>query len=146
MGDFDVVPETVKGMGVSILFDRVAVQPGKPTTFGVGKEGFFFGLPGNPVSTFIQFELMVKPFLMKLMGASYAPLSFLLPLSHPYSRKHTGRMAHLPATIDASGSCSLVDYHGSAHITALNFAQCIVRIPVGVSSVARGEMVEVIML
>ena len=146
MGDFDIVPQTAQSLGINILFDRVAVQPGKPTTFGVGAECFFFGLPGNPVSSFIQFELMVKPFLMGRMGAHYAPLLLRLPLSHPFTRKQAERMAHLPAVINPVGSCTLIDYHGSGHITALDRAQGIVRIPLGVTSVSAGTHVEVILL
>jgi len=146
MGDFDIVPETARNLGIDILFDRVAVQPGKPTTFGVGPNGFFFGLPGNPVSSFIQFELMVKPFLMRLMGAHYVPVSFRLPLAHPYARKQAERMAHLPATIDPSGSCLLLNYHGSGHINSLQQANCLARIPLGVTFVATGEPVEIILL
>jgi len=146
MGDFDIVPQTAQSLGINILFDRVAVQPGKPTTFGTGAECFFFGLPGNPVSSFIQFELMVRPFLMRRMGAQFIPVSLRLPLSHPFTRKQAERMAHLPAVINPLGSCTLIDYHGSGHITALDRAQAIVRIPVGVTSVSAGEQVEVILL
>jgi molybdopterin molybdotransferase len=146
MGDFDIVPETAQRLGIDILFDRVAVQPGKPTTFGVGPDGFFFGLPGNPVSSFIQFELMVKPLLMQLMGAHYTPLSLRLPLAHPYHRKQAERMAHLPAKIDPSGSCLLLNYHGSGHINSLEQAQGLVRIPIGVTSAIAGEPVEIILL
>ncbi|MDR2585006.1 MAG: molybdopterin molybdotransferase MoeA [Prevotellaceae bacterium] len=146
MGDFDIVPETVKNLGITILFDRIAVQPGKPTTFGMGEGRFFFGLPGNPVSSFIQFELMVKPFLMKLMGTHYAPTSLFLPLAHSFGRKQAERLAHLPATIDATGFCNLIDYHGSGHISALDKAQCLVRIPVGVHTLSIGAFVEVILI
>jgi len=146
IGDFDIVPETARSLGIDMLFDRVAVQPGKPTTFGLGADCFFFGLPGNPVSSFIQFELMVKPFLMKRMGAQYSSVSLWLPMAHDFTRKQAGRMAHLPATINPSGSCCLIDYHGSGHINALDRAQCIVRIPVGLTSVSAGEYVEVILL
>ena len=146
LGDYDIVPETARSLGVHILFDRVAVQPGKPTTFGVGPSSFFFGLPGNPVSSFVQFELMAKPLIRSVMGAPYTPVLLRLPLSHSYTRKQAERMAHLPACIDASGLCALIDYHGSGHITALDRAQCLVRIPVGVTSVSAGESVEIILL
>ena len=146
MGDFDIVTKTAQQLGIDILFDSVAVQPGKPTTFGVGDHGFFFGLPGNPVSSFIQFELMVKPFLMQLMGAHFAPLSLRLPLSHPFTRKQAERMSHLPAKIDPSGSCLLLNYHGSGDINSLQQANCLLRIPLGVTFVAAGEPVEIILL
>ena len=146
MGDYDIVPEVAKDLGFDILFDSVAVQPGKPTTFGVGSGVFFFGLPGNPVSTFIQFELMVRPFINRLMGAHYTPLMFKLPLAHAYTRKNAERMAHLPATINASGSCSLIDYHGSAHLSAFDRAKCLMRIQVGATSISAGELVEIVLL
>jgi molybdopterin molybdotransferase len=60
MGDFDFVPAVMAKAGVNILFSRVAVQPGKPTTFGTKGEKVVFGLPGNPVSSFIQFEMLVS--------------------------------------------------------------------------------------
>ena len=60
MGDFDFVPSVLERAGVNILFSRVNVQPGKPTTFGIHPDALVFGLPGNPVSSFIQFELISK--------------------------------------------------------------------------------------
>ena len=145
MGDFDIVPQVAQRLGLHILFDRVAVQPGKPTTFGVGTDSFFFGLPGNPVSSFVQFELMVKPFLMRMMGAKYAPLSLRLPLAHPFKRKQADRMAHLPMEIDESGRCRLLHYHGSGHIGALSRAQGVARINLGVSELSENEIIESIL-
>jgi molybdopterin biosynthesis enzyme len=89
---------------------------------------------------------MVKPFLMQLAGAHYTPITLRLPLVHPYKRKQAERMAHLPAKIDASGSCILLNYHGSGHITSLEQASCLARIPLGVTSVEAGEPVEIILL
>lgn len=150
MGDFDMVPQVLKSLGVKTLFDRVAVQPGKPTLFGVweeqGDSRYLFGLPGNPVSSFIQFELMVRPLLMLLMGASPQTTTLRLPLSRPYRRKNAERMAHVPMEIDESGRCNLLNYNGSGHITALNFAQGAARIPLGVFELSENELVEVILL
>ncbi len=73
MGDFDFVPSVLERAGVKILFNKVNVQPGKPTTFGVHSKGIVFGLPGNPVSSFIQFELLVRPFINKMMGYDWMP-------------------------------------------------------------------------
>jgi len=150
MGDFDMVPEALKSLDVTILFDRVAVQPGKPTLFGVWKEQgdsrYLFGLPGNPVSSFVQFELMVRPLLMLLMGSSPQTTTFRLPLSRPYRRKNAERMAHVPMEIDESGRCNLLNYNGSGHITALHSAQGAARIPLGVLELPENAPVEIILL
>ena len=61
MGDFDFVPSVLEKAGVKLLFSRINIQPGKPTTFGLHEKALVFGLPGNPVSSFIQFELLVRP-------------------------------------------------------------------------------------
>ena len=60
MGDFDLVPSVLIKIGFEILFDQVAIQPGKPTVFGRYENKFVFGIPGNPVSSFICFEIFVK--------------------------------------------------------------------------------------
>src|SRR3989339_233852 len=80
MGDFDFVPAILKKLGFDILFHSIAVQPGKPTLFAKKGNVFCFGLPGNPVSSFLQFELLVKPLLLKLSGNQYQPLNLKLPL------------------------------------------------------------------
>jgi molybdopterin molybdotransferase len=63
MGDFDFVPGVLERAGVRLLFTRVAVQPGKPTTFGIHEKAKVFGLPGNPVSSFMMFEMIVRPYM-----------------------------------------------------------------------------------
>ena len=81
MGDFDFVPSVLKRAGVNILFDKVNVQPGKPTTFGIHPEAVVFGLPGNPVSSFIQFELLVRPLINRMMGYNWLPVEYKLPMA-----------------------------------------------------------------
>src|SRR5690606_34944023 len=69
MGDYDVVKELLSGSGVE--FVRVAMQPGKPQGIGRLARGTpFFGLPGNPVSVFVSFEMFVRPALLRLRGLS----------------------------------------------------------------------------
>ena len=70
MGDFDFVPSVLERAGVKLLFSRINIQPGKPTTFGIHQKALVFGLPGNPVSSFIQFELLVRPLVMQNDGLS----------------------------------------------------------------------------
>ena len=74
MGDFDFVPAVLEKAGVKLLFTRVAVQPGKPTTFGIHENAAVFGLPGNPVSSFMMFEMLVRPFISAMMNYNWHPV------------------------------------------------------------------------
>ncbi|MDX9929311.1 MAG: molybdopterin molybdotransferase MoeA [Bacteroidales bacterium] len=143
MGDFDFVPAVLRRAGVEILFDRVAVQPGKPTTFGVHKNCLVFGLPGNPVSSFIQFELLVRPLIMKMMGCKWSGVEWNVPLAEEYRRKNSSRLGFIPVKINRKGMAVPVEYHGSAHISALPLADGIVAIPEGVNLLEKGEIVNV---
>ncbi|MGE0088388.1 MAG: gephyrin-like molybdotransferase Glp [Bacteroidales bacterium] len=142
MGSFDFVPEVLKKAGIEILFDSIAVTPGKPTTFGVTGKKFCFGLPGNPVSSFIQFELLVKPLIYKLMGFDFQPLDIQMPMGIEFKRKKTDRKAYIPVFIK-DGEVFPVEYHGSAHIHALSFAHVIIAFPIGVDTLLKGEIVHV---
>ncbi len=143
MGDFDFVPSVLERAGVKILFSRVNVQPGKPTTFGVHSESLVFGLPGNPVSSFIQFELLVKPLICKMMGHEYNPLSFPLRMKEVFTRKTFDRMAIIPVKITDDGEVLAVEYHGSAHISSLSIADGIVTLQAGIKTIEKGEIVSV---
>jgi len=143
MGDFDFVPSVLEKAGVRILFSSVAVQPGKPTTFGLHPEAAVFGLPGNPVSSFLQFELLVKPLLYRMMNCNWKPLTLKLPMAVRYVRRSTDRMALIPVILTAEGTVLPVEYHGSAHITAYNETDSIIAIPAGVKTFEKGEIVNV---
>ena len=67
MGDFDFIPGILKEKNVDLKFQKMLVRPGSPTVFGLSKDRWVFGLPGNPVSSFVVFEMLVKPLLGKLM-------------------------------------------------------------------------------
>jgi len=143
MGDFDFVPSVLQKAGVRLLFTRVAVQPGKPITFGVHPDTIVFGLPGNPVSSFIQFELLVRPLIYKMMRYNWKPLTISLPMEKKFTRRFTERMAVIPVTINGEGYVSPVEYHGSAHISALPEAFGVVTLPVGRGIMEEGEIVSV---
>lgn len=146
MGDFDFVPGVLETADVRILFSRVAVQPGKPTTFGVKGEKIIFGLPGNPVSSFIQFELLVKPLIYKMMGHAWNPPEIRLPLRDRFSRRSGERMAVIPVQIDNEGKVVPVEYHGSAHISALPDSDGVFQVAQGISSIDAGSLVRVILI
>ncbi len=142
-GDFDFVPSVLEKAGVRILFTRIAVQPGKPTTFGIHPGALVFGLPGNPVSSFVQFELLVRPLINKMMNSDWKPSNIVLPMKENFTRKSTDRMILLPVTITTDGLVSPVEYHGSAHITALPEADGIISVAIGKNTLKKGELINV---
>ncbi|MCD4745910.1 MAG: molybdopterin molybdotransferase MoeA [Bacteroidales bacterium] len=143
MGDYDYVPEIMKKLNIKILFDSIATQPGRPTVFGVRENQFIFGLPGNPVSSFVQFELLVKPLIYKMMGHNYKPLNIKLPMGIEYNRKRSTRKSWLPVYINEQGRIIPLDYHGSAHINAFTSADGLISIPIGETTLKKGEIVNV---
>ena len=143
MGDFDFVPEIMTKLGVKIKFESLAVKPGKPTTFGTfGKEKFIFGLPGNPVSSYTQFELLVKPLVLRLMDAAKLEKTLKLPMGSEYSRRKSARKSFIPVNI-SGGKVYPVEYHGSAHIHSYVFADGITSIEIGKEKLEIGELVDV---
>jgi len=142
MGDYDYVPGVLKELGITLLFESIAVQPGRPTIFGTGNGKYLFGLPGNPVSSFVQFEMLVKPLIFALMGHSFKPGVFTLPMGSSYQRRNTKRKSLLPVVIRES-KVYPVEYHGSAHIHAYIFADGIVAVEIGKTGLETGEWVDV---
>lgn len=143
MGDFDFIPGVMERAGVKILFSRVNVQPGKPTIFGTHSDALVFGLPGNPVSSFTQFELLVRPLICKMMGYELNPVEIKLPMKVPFTRRLADRQAFIPVIITTDGMVSPVEYHGSAHISALSLSDGIITLPAGEKNIDKGEIVSV---
>jgi len=143
MGDFDFIPSVLERTGIRILFSRVAVQPGKPTTFGIHPGALVFGLPGNPVSSFMQFEILIRPLINKMMGYAWQPLIKTLPLKDDFLRNSADRMGLIPVIITDDELVSPVEYHGSAHISAISGAPGIIAIPPGQHKLEKGKMVSV---
>ncbi len=143
MGDFDFVPGILRQNNIELLFEKIAFKPGKPTVFGISEKVYCFGLPGNPVSTFAVFELLVKPFLYKLMGHTYAPPNVQMPLGESIISTDTKRQNWIPVTITDEGMLEHIEYHGSAHIGALRIADGLVSIGVGVAEIPKGTIVRV---
>ena len=144
MGDFDFVPKIMKENKVNIIFQKVAIKPGRPTVFGRTEKSFIFGLPGNPVSSFINFEIFAKPLLYKMMGHNYKEMGMKMHLDNDFKRKTFDRLEFIPVEIDASsGRVRPVEYHGSAHIHAICLAHGLMVIPKGTAEIKKGELVDV---
>ncbi|MDY0286777.1 MAG: molybdopterin molybdotransferase MoeA [Bacteroidales bacterium] len=143
MGDYDYVPQVLTEFDAQIIFQSIAVQPGRPTLFAIRNHQFFFGLPGNPVSSFVQFELLVRPLLSRLSGYSVQPCVRKARLTTDYFRKNSRRMAIVPVHITENDEVTPVEYHGSAHIHAYVSANGMMRVEIGISSLKQGELVDV---
>jgi molybdopterin molybdotransferase len=147
-GDFDVVKEALSPLG-SVWFGPVMMQPGKPQGFGVvGEDDVpIFALPGNPVSSYVSFQVFVLPALRKMMGK----LPFVRPtvkarLTHPV-RSPEGRRQYVRATFDVeNGTVTPVGGHGSHLIGDLANADCLAVVPEDRTFASAGSTVEVLRL
>ncbi len=141
VGDFDLVPAVLRQNDVRLLFEKIAVKPGKPTIFGLSRTGYCFGLPGNPVSTFVVFELLVKPFLYKLMGYEYSPVEVEMRLTEAVMRKDTERQSWVPVRLTSGATAAPLEYHGSGHILALCEAEGLMAMDIGTTRIEKGAPV-----
>jgi len=146
MGDFDHVPAVIKELGIEILFKSIAVQPGRPTVFGTGRGKYLFGLPGNPVSAFVQFEMLVRPLACRMMGHTYNPRVIALPAATDFIRKKAVRKSFIPVKINSGNSIEPLEYHGSAHIHSYAGADGIVAIEIGETKIPEGALKNVRLL
>ncbi len=143
MGDYDFVPGILKDLGFRLYFDKVAIQPGKPTVFGTRGETLVFGMPGNPVSTFTIFEVFVRKVLYRLMGHEYTPLLLKGVMKTDFKRKRIERTAYVPVKYYNEGTVEPLEYHGSAHLDALSSANALLKVPAGVNRISEGSVVHV---
>ena len=141
-GNFDYVPDCLRDLGAEILVHGVSVKPGKPTLFARRGTQHVFGLPGNPVSTFVIFELFVKPFLYRSMGIDWSPALVRGTLARPVRRALAERTEFIPVLV-RQGMVDPVPYHGSAHLNALAGADGLLRVEMGVREIPEGTQVDV---
>lgn len=145
MGDFDLVPKIVKEAGAEIIFHNVAIKPGKPTLFAKSGRCAIFGLPGNPVSVFMIFHILVRPYLYRWMGIELRDTVLTLPWATAFKRKDEERTEFRPVILREGTVCS-ISYTGSSHLSALAEAQGIAEIPRGKRMMEKGELVNVRLL
>jgi molybdopterin molybdotransferase len=146
VGDYDLVRGILEKNDFRLLFERIAVKPGRPTVFGISDQPaplYCFGLPGNPVSTFVTFGLLVKPFLFKLMGYNFVPPVTHRQLDKTITRKKSERDSWLPVVFTEDNKVAAIEYHGSAHIYALCEANGLLCIPAGVVEIEEGTTVAI---
>jgi molybdopterin molybdotransferase len=143
VGDYDYIPEILKNLGAETLIQGLRVRPGKHFLLSRVGNRYIAGLPGNPVSSFVIFEVLIKPLLNKLMGVKSNPAVVLIPIESDYSRKKNDVLGFIPVSLSDSGGVHPVDYHGSAHIQSYAGAFGIMEVPVGTSVIKMGDLVHV---
>ncbi len=141
-GDYDYVPEVLEDNGMKTLFHRVAIKPGRPLLFGRKDDIFVFGLPGNPVSTFVTFEVFVKTLIFHMAGMEYKPTLYKGKLSRKVKRRDTERTEFHPVIIRGE-SVEPIKYLGSSHLNAMAEANGMMTIPNGIAEYKEGETVSV---
>ncbi len=137
-GDFDYVPAALAAAGAQTVFDKVAIQPGMPTLFARHEKCLFFGLPGNPVSTFVIFHVFIRPILLRLQNLPPDPPPQTGIMLDSWRRKNSSRTLFLPVDF-REGRINTLPYHGSAHIPALVRANALLEIPAGVAALNAGD-------
>ena len=142
-GDFDFVPAVIQQAGFDIKFRSMAVQPGKPVIFATRKNQYLVALPGNPVSSFVQFELLVKHLIRLITGNTGQEMQLKIPMGADYIRKKTSRKAFFPVFLSDDGTALPVEYHGSAHIHSYIHAHGIATIEIGEKEIRKGALVDV---
>lgn len=143
VGETDLVPGVLHELGFQLEFNQVAIQPGKPVSFAHRNGKACFGLSGNPVSSFVQFELLVRPYLELCSGAIPVNRRLLMSLEKGFHRKHADRKFFLPVSFSDEGRCEPVNYHGSGHLLALDKTMGFAEIPAGQKAINKGELVHV---
>ena len=145
MGDFDLVPETVENAGTEVLFYKVAIRPGMPVLFGRKDNVFIFGLPGNPVSVFVTYEIFVRELLAVISGTELTPVTVSGRLSETVSRKNAEREEYRPGRCD-KGIITPLSFRGSSHLHALADANCLYRFDQGTSILEKDSEIHVRLL
>ncbi len=156
MGRYDLVEQVLAEMAAEFFFTGAKIQPGRPVVFGRYAAGvpaetpatYFFGLPGNPISTMVTFELFARPILAALAGQSPERLTFLHARLKREIRMKTGLKRFLPAVLSGEfekSEVELVAWQGSGDIAATARANCYAVIPADCETIAAGEWVAVLL-
>jgi molybdopterin molybdotransferase len=148
MGKYDLVESVLKAMGAEFFFDAVAIRPGRPAVFGMCQGKPVFGLPGNPVSTMVTFELFVAPAIDLLSGAEARALPLVEARLAEALREKPGLTHFLPARVEwreRAPEVKALRWQGSGDIAALSRANCFLVVPADREKIDIGESVSVLL-
>jgi len=146
MGNYDLVQESLKRLGVQVKFWKVSIQPGKPLVFGLFGEKPVFGLPGNPVSAMVCFEEFVRPALMILLGRQDRFLPESTAVAEEDFRSSPYRTQFVRGVVSRGEGGLRVRSTGSqgSHLQhSMVRANVFVVVPAGTETIRRGDCVRV---
>ncbi len=143
-GKYDVVEPAFAALAAEFFFDRVRIQPGQPLVFGRAQGKFFFGLPGNPASTMVTFEIFARAAIELLSGATDAPLYLTLAkLTQPFRHK-TGLTRFLPAILSCT-EVTPVAWQGSGDVPSLCRANAYMVVDSDQADYTAGDLIPVLL-
>lgn len=149
MGEYDLVGDVMKDLNTHVYFEKVALRPGKPVIFGRKDTTFIFALPGNPVASFVTFELFIYPAIRKMMGFTDIHRTTLKASLETEILVRRKRREYRPAFLRMYNNTWLVspvEWHGSADLLATTRANCLLIVREDAEKLAAGQLVDVISL
>jgi molybdenum cofactor synthesis domain-containing protein len=149
MGDYDLVKAALRDIGAELFFDKVVIRPGKPIVFARLGDTFFFGLPGNPVSTSVTFNVFVRPALRRMQGDANPVLpTARVRVARPL-KDSSSRRSYLPARLSIEGGQAVAEplkWGGSSDLVAFITADALIIVPEQTHEIAEGELAEALLL
>lgn len=153
MGRYDFTKDALRGLGAEVFFERVSLRPGKPTVFARlrgAHDTLVFGLPGNPVSVSVTFNLFARTALRAMQGASDPAPTEETALLTRAAKGTAERTSYLPAVLSTDGEgrqlAEVLKWGGSSDFVAFARATALVRLDAGVKTVDAGRVVRVVRL
>jgi molybdopterin molybdotransferase len=146
VGKYDFVEDALEKLGAEFYFRSVAIRPGKPLVFGRVQGKFFFGLPGNPVSSFVTCSLFARPAISMMMGSGFERPRFLRARLEKSVHHKTGLTTFMPARIDTQNAepvVSLVGWQGSGDLVGVAESNGFLVVHAEQPSPAAGDWVDV---
>jgi molybdopterin molybdotransferase len=151
VGLYDFTKAALKELRANVFFERVALRPGKPTVFAQLPGGaFVFGLPGNPVSVAVTFNLFARAAILKMQGAKQTELQSATAILGKSVKGAKGRDSYLPSLIDTNNEGQLVatalKWGGSSDFVAFARATALIVVPQDTGTLETGTKVRILIL
>ena len=149
MGKYDLVETVFAEFGVEVLFDEIAMKPGKPTVFGHRSETYVFGLPGNPISTMVSFHMFVRPLILFLLKAESTGPRVLEAKLESAAKCDPERAALVPALVrfaDGQYWIRTTPWKGSSDLVGLARANALIMIPRRTGNLELGDSAQFLLM